>query len=102
MRGVLASIAILFASALPAWSDDIPKINVDAYCASPVAVSLGGSKACRKAEKTALDALRANWKSYPKQRKHFCVQSVTFLRKDKRSYIDLAECLGESRVSSSS
>lgn len=99
MRGILAFLIVL-ASAHSAAAEDLPRIDVKVFCATKAVAVSGNPKACRKAEESARSAILANWNSYPKQRKHFCVQSVTFLRKEKRSYVDLAECLGEQLATS--
>jgi hypothetical protein len=88
------SILFLIASAEVSLAVELPQFDIRLHCAS--VESADGSKACERSEEVARSALISKWATYPDQRKHFCVQSETFLAKSRRSYDNLGMCLGES------
>lgn len=99
MRPFLPVAAILaLAGALvpagPARADSVPRYDVGAFCAGYAKIQ-EAVEACRRAEAQARYRLRVNWEVFPRQRRHFCVQSVRFRPWDQRSYVMLADCLDD-------
>ncbi|MCX7323912.1 MAG: hypothetical protein NTZ14_05630 [Hyphomicrobiales bacterium] len=89
---------IIIAVAFPAQAEDVPRFDIALYCQAN-ASARGGPGNCRRTEETQRIALEADWQSFPKQRKHFCVQSVTFKPRAQRSYATLAQCLEDGTTS---
>jgi hypothetical protein len=94
LRCVLA-VLFLIASVEASSAVDLPQFDIRLHCASIVGTA-DGPTACERMEETARSALISKWATYPEQRKHFCVQSESFLAKSRRSYDNLGMCLGES------
>ncbi len=86
---------VLLAMAMPATlhAEEIPQFDIRIYCASTAVPN------CLSDETRRLNLLSERWSSYPEQRKHFCVQSVRFMRDDRRSYGRLAVCLNDPVIS---
>ncbi len=102
MRGlVLLSGGVVVAGLLggnPARAEDVPRFDIAVFCQAN-AQTRGGLAPCRRGEEVKRTTLTRRWEDFPKQRKHFCVQSVSFKPRDQRSYVVLAECL-EDQISS--
>jgi len=96
LRMLLPVIGITVA--FPAQAEDVPRFDIALYCQAN-ASARGGASTCRRTEETQRIALEADWQSFPKQRKHFCVQSVTFKPRAQRSYTILAQCLEDGTTS---
>jgi hypothetical protein len=86
--------AAIMGAAAPAWAESLPRFDVDVFCQANASARSGPS-GCQRNEEKKRAVLTANWETFPKQRKHFCVQSVTFKPRAQRSYGGLAACLGE-------
>ena len=91
IRWGLLLASLLAPAALRA--EEVPQFDIRIYCASTAAPD------CLQNETRRRDQLSERWSSYPEQRKHFCVQSVRFLRGDRQSYGKLAVCLNDPVVS---
>lgn len=89
---------IAIAVSSPASAEDVPRFDVGLFCQANAAAR-GGATMCRRAEETKRVTLTESWETFPKQRKHFCVQSVSFKPRAQRSYQVLAQCLDEGTVS---
>ena len=98
MRIVGLAAMVVVGVAQPSLAEDLPRFDIRSFCAVS-ASSRGGSTACQRQEETMRIQIAARWTEFPKQRKHFCVQSVSFRPKDQRSYVSLAECLDEAKTS---
>jgi hypothetical protein len=94
MRVFFVAAAIIMALPLSARADDLPRFNVSLYCAA-IPGPPGGIVACRQAEEAKRADITVRWLTFPKQRRHFCAQSVSFRKKELRSYRALEECLSE-------
>lgn len=88
--GVL--LATILAPAL-ARAEEIPQFDARIFCIST------GDAGCVQDEARRRGQLAERWNLYPAQRKHFCVQSVRFMREDRRSYLRLASCLNDPLIS---
>lgn len=77
-------------------ADDLPRFDIPGFCAANA--SLRGAAACRREEEAIRVQIAARWTKFSKQRKHFCVQAVSFRRKNQRSYVYLAECLEDTKT----
>jgi hypothetical protein len=97
-RAAIAVVAML-ASISGVRAEDLPRFDIKAHCVAK-ASERGGQSSCQRAEEAKRQAITARWNSFPKQRKHFCVQSVTFRNKTDRSYNDLAACLEDATSTS--
>ncbi len=93
-------IWLMLAVATPVHAEELPRFDVRVVCAAERAATAGKAGGCQRAEEAARRVITARWETYPKQRKHFCVQSVTFRRQDQRSYVSLAECLDDPAITS--
>ncbi len=80
------------------FAEDVPRFDIAVFCQAN-AQARGGLAPCRRSEEVKRTTLTRRWEDFPKQRKHFCVQSVSFKPRDQRSYVILAECL-EDQISS--
>jgi hypothetical protein len=89
---ILPGLMTFLVMANPAYAEDIPRFDVALFCQSN-ASARGGANNCRRSEETQRSVLTEAWETFPKQRKHFCVQSVSFKPRAQRSYQGLAECL---------
>jgi hypothetical protein len=87
-------VAMAAISGTGALAEDIPRFDINFFCRQNVA-STAQVASCRRAEEGKRGALQLGWESFPKQRKHFCVQSVAFRPRAERSYVQLAACLQE-------
>lgn len=96
LRLLLAALAM--GAAVPAHAEDVPRFDIALYCQAN-AQARGGASTCRRTEETQRVALEQDWESFPKQRKHFCVQSVSFKPRAQRSYKTLAQCLEDGTTS---
>lgn len=76
----------------------MPRFDVGLFCQANAAAR-GGATNCRRTEETKRVRLTESWETFPKQRKHFCVQSVSFKPRAQRSYQVLAQCLEEGTFS---
>jgi hypothetical protein len=95
---ITCSVVVVVLGSAPALAEDLPRFDIQGFCAASAGVR-GDLASCQRAEETKRVDIAARWESFPKQRKHFCVQSVTFRKKDARSYTALAECLDERKTS---
>jgi hypothetical protein len=84
---------LLAAMTIPALAEEIPQFDGRIFCIST------GNSGCIQDEARRRGQLSERWNSYPAQRKHFCVQSVRFMREDRRSYLRLASCLNDPQIS---
>ncbi len=91
---VILSAALFVSTASLAFAVDLPQFDIRLRCASPGADARGAA-ACEHSENAARYAMLGKWGSYPLQRRHFCVQAETIRPKGQRSYVNLAQCLGE-------
>ena len=102
MRGLALWAGIFVVAGLvgsaPAHAEDVPRFDIAVFCQAN-AQTRGGLAPCRRSEEVRRTTLTRRWEDFPKQRKHFCVQSVSFKPRDQRSYVVLAECL-EDQISS--
>jgi hypothetical protein len=85
-------LAVIFAS--PGRAEDLPRFDITLFCKQS-ASSTNDPSLCLRGEETKRVALQLGWDSFPKQRKHFCVQTVTFKPRVQRSYVKLANCLDD-------
>jgi hypothetical protein len=90
LTGAILACGCLLAT--PALAEDLPRFDISLYCR---ANAQAGPQTCRRTEESRRVALQAKWENFPKQRKHFCVQSVSFKPRDQRSYGKLAACLDD-------
>ncbi|MCZ8163775.1 MAG: hypothetical protein O9315_17375 [Beijerinckiaceae bacterium] len=74
-------------------AEELPDLDARIFCVST------GNAGCVQDEARRRGQLSERWNSYPAQRKHFCVQSVRFMREDRRSYLRLASCLNDPLIS---
>ena len=81
-------------AATPAAAEDLPRFDINLFC-QVNAAGRGGLAPCRRDEEGKRVTLSRSWETFPKQRKHFCVQSVSFKPRDQRSYVLLAGCLAD-------
>jgi hypothetical protein len=95
---ILPGLMACFALVSPAQAEDVPRFDVALFCQSN-ASARGGASNCRRNEETQRNVLTDNWETFPKQRKHFCVQSVSFKPRSQRSYQVLAQCLDDGTTS---
>jgi hypothetical protein len=95
---ILTCLVWAIAAASPAQAEDVPRFDVGLFCQAN-ASARGGATSCRRAEETQRVMLTENWEKFPKQRKHFCVQSVSFKPRSERSYQMLAQCLDDRTTS---
>lgn len=91
-----ATVVAVGCIAQASLADDLPRFDIPGFCAANA--SSGRAAACRREEEAVRVQIAARWTKFSKQRKHFCVQAVSFRRKDQRSYVYLAECLEESKT----
>jgi hypothetical protein len=89
-----ASLALLALMAAPARSEDVPLFDITLFCETNVR-SFQTIEDCRRKEQRGLALVTSAWETFPAQRKHFCVQSVSFRPKVQRSYDSLVECLDD-------
>jgi len=94
MRVIFVAAAIVMALPLLAHADDLPRFDVSLYCAA-IPGPPGGVVTCRQAEEARRANITVRWLTFPKQRRHFCAQSIAFRKKEQRSYRALEECLSE-------
>jgi hypothetical protein len=102
MKGIAA--AALFAASVPAYSDDVPQLNVDPVCHG-IAQQAGsaGEKGgpdlafsqCVKNEQTTRQKLTGEWSTFIPSEKTNCVSEETSV--SLPSYTDLATCLEMAR-----
>ncbi len=90
--GILLSAGVF--GACSALAEDVPRFDIAVFCQAN-APARGGLAPCKLGEEVKRTALTRGWEAFPKQRKHFCVQSVSFRPREQRSYVRLAECLDE-------
>jgi hypothetical protein len=95
---IFPCLLILMAAASPAQAEDVPRFDVGLFCQANAAAR-GGATNCRRSEEIQRLTLTESWETFPKQRKHFCVQSVSFKPRAQRSYQVLAQCLDEGTIS---
>ena len=95
---LLPCLLVALSAAQPANAEDVPRFDVALFCQTN-ASTRGGPVRCRRVEETQRVNLTENWDTFPKQRKHFCVQSVSFKPRAQRSYQVLAQCLDDGAVS---
>jgi hypothetical protein len=95
---VVLSAVLLVGLASKASAVDLPKFDVKLHCVTFADPRGGGP--CERGEKAARYAILAKWGDYPLQRRHFCVQAETIRPKGERSYVTLAQCLGEPTATS--
>jgi len=98
MKPVGLAFIVMLPLCIPAAAEDLPRFDIRVFCAAN-ADARGGQSVCQRREQAARVTMVQRWEDYPKQRKHFCVQSVSFQRRELRSYVDLAGCLDESTTS---
>jgi len=96
MRSMLLAAATVACAAVPARAEDLPRFDIRLYCQANAEFGL---QPCRRAEESKRGALQAGWETFSKQRKHFCVQSVSFKPRSQRSYGKLADCLDDAATS---
>lgn len=89
----MAVVAVMVGTS-PARAEDVPRFDIAVFCQAN-AQARGGLTPCRRNEEVKRTTLTRRWEDFPKQRKHFCVQSVSFKPRDQRSYVVLAECLDD-------
>ena len=71
----------------------LPRYDVAQFCA--FADKTDGAEAnCRQREGEIRARLTQDWNTLPFKKRHFCVTSVRFMRKELRSYSALDQCLG--------
>lgn len=95
---ILPCALLSIAVASQAQAEDMPRFDVGLFCQANAAAR-GGATTCRRSEETKRVTLTESWETFPKQRKHFCVQSVSFKPRAQRSYQVLAQCLDDGTVS---
>jgi hypothetical protein len=93
-NAVAMGIVAISVFATPTMAEDLPRFDIPLFCKQNVS-STGDSSLCLRREETKRVALQFGWDIFPKQRKHFCVQSVTFKPRTQRSYVTLANCLDD-------
>ena len=98
MRPALAIAMFVATLSHPALAQDVPRYDIRSFCAVN-GTNLGGPMACQQIEEAARIEIGSRWETFPKQRKHFCVQSVGFKKKEFRSYNLLIGCLRDTRTS---
>jgi hypothetical protein len=89
----MGTVAIMVL-ATPSRAEDLPRFDIALFCKQN-SLSRGDPSVCLRGEETKRVALQLGWDRFPKQRKHFCVQSVTFKPRVERSYVKLASCLDD-------
>jgi hypothetical protein len=94
MRTMIVATALFVALPQAVRADDLPRFDVSAFCAANPG-QRGDLEACRRAEEARRVDITARWLSFPKQRRHFCAESISFRKKERRSYRALGECLSE-------
>jgi hypothetical protein len=97
MRTIGLTAFAVVCVAQPCFAEDVPRFDIRSFCAANGEYR-GGPVSCRQQEEATRIELDARWTTFPKQRRHFCVQSVSFRRKEQRSYGTLADCLDEAKT----
>ena len=101
MRAGLALAVTLTVVAIEARAETIPEFDISLYCASISPAPLAPAT-CRKGEEARRSQVLAQWESFPQQRRHFCLQTIAFLKKEQRSYSPLWQCLEEAKPAKTS
>jgi len=76
----------------------LPRYDSAYFCAKAGAAN-GEEITCRRRENQLRVQLDRSWEVLPFQKRHFCVTSVRFMRKELRSYGVLDQCLGTQGIS---
>ena len=76
----------------------LPRYDSAYFCAKAGAAN-GEEITCRRREDQLRVQLVRSWEVLPFQKRHFCVTSVRFMRKELRSYGVLDQCLGTQGIS---
>jgi len=76
----------------------LPRYDSASFCAKGGAAN-GEETSCRRREDQLRVQLDRSWGVLPFQKRHFCVTSVRFMRKELRSYSVLDQCLGTQGIS---
>lgn len=70
----------------------LPRYDIAQFCAAADKTD-GTEGACKQREGDLRAKLTKDWNTLPFQKRHFCVTSVRFMRKELRSYSALDQCL---------
>ena len=93
LSGIVTGL-LLLSSLRAAFATELPQFDVRLHCASLAGLN------CQAEEKAARSRIQAQWMGFPEQRQHFCVQSERFLPRQQQSYVNLARCLADDKVTS--